>query len=240
MQSCILVSQFVDGITVFLKVTYIKRGTKAIEKAIKIIKDNLFDLGLNLSPCKTVLLHFNNKIIVPGSTAIKIGDHSIKSSASVRFLGIIFDYKMSFISQVDRIIKKCSFSLNIIKFLRGTWWGFDPVTLISLYKSFIRSILEHGSFIYFPKRQSMSDKLEKLQFSAIRLAVGHRRSTPTNIMLVESKLLLLTERAMFLCSCFLAKVCSNNNSLCLNAIKCYFNIVKNKSIFANEILNKCI
>lgn len=58
-------------------------------------------------------------------------------------------------------------------------------------------------------------------------------------MLAEFKLPLLKEHDKFLCNCFLAKILSNRNFLCLNAIKYYFNITKNKA-FNNGILNRCI
>ena len=76
-------------------------------------------------------MHFNDKNIKPGETEIKIGDYTIKSSATAKFLGIIFDYKLSFIPQINRVEKKCARALNIIKYLRGTWWGADPDTLIT-------------------------------------------------------------------------------------------------------------
>lgn len=125
------------------------------------MKRNLLELGLVLAPNKTVLLHFNNKNIKPGEKEITIYDHVIKSSATARFLGLIFDYRLTFTSQVQEIKKKCSRAINVIKYLCGTWWGSDPETLLILYKSLVRSVIDYGSIIYYPKQKKHRDILEK-------------------------------------------------------------------------------
>ena len=88
---------------------------------------------------------------------------------------------------------------NIIKFLRGTWWGSDPSTLITLYKSFVRSLIDYGCYIYFPSSVNLINKLERIQYIAIRSALGLRISTPTNILLAEAKLLFIKDRTELLC-----------------------------------------
>lgn len=148
--SSVTLSQFADDIAASVKSRSIKRCKNLLQKAVDKIGQNLFDLGLELSPGKTQLLHFNNQKIVPGNSVIKIKEHTVKSCESVRFLGIIFDYELIFNHHVDHVYKKCSRALNIIKYLCGTWWGSSPVTLLCLYKSLIRSSIDYGSYIYFP------------------------------------------------------------------------------------------
>lgn len=234
------ISQFADDIAIFLKFSSLARGKKIIEKATKILAKNLQDLGLDLTPSKSTLIHFNNKNILPGNTEITIQNYSIKSSQSARFLGLTFDYKLSFIPQVDIINKKCSRALNIIKFLCGTWWGSDPETLLTLYKSLVRSIIEYGCFIYFPIRKNIAYKLEKIQYVAIRAALGFRKTTPTNILLAESKLPQIKDRATYLCNCFLARILSNNNSATQKSLKCHNNIYKRKNNNRQRLISQCI
>ena len=133
--------------------------------------------------------------------------------------------------------------MNIIKFLRGIHWGADPQTLIIFYKSFVRSIIDYGSYIYFPNQTTLIDKLEKIQFTAIRLALSYRTSTPTNILLGESKLESLTERTKFLCSNYLNKVYSNKNlqiHQTLNKFKGLCNKNLNNGKFNKRLLIQCI
>ena len=196
-------------------------------------------MGLNLTISKTTLIHFNNKNISPG-IEIKINETHIKSTETVRFLGIILDYKLSFTRQIDKIVQKCTLTQNILKFLCGTWWGSDPDTLITIYKSYVRSLIDYGSFIFFPKTVKLSQKLEAIQNSSIRCALGYRKSTPLNVMLAESKLTTIKERTRYLCYKFLLKSLSNPDTATYNAIIRYYNICK-KTVFKKErILNECI
>lgn len=125
----------------------------------------------------------------------------------------------------------------MVKFLCKTHWGSDPSTLLTLYKSFVRSVLEFNCFIYFPKNKTQIEKLEKIQYAAFRSALGYRNTIPRNILLAESKLPLITERAKFLCDCQLTKSISNNNSDTYKMIKRLHCIsTKHSNIKTNRLL----
>lgn len=114
------ISQFADDIAVYIKFNSIKRCKSIMGKSIQIIKKNLSDLGLDLSPQKTKLIHFNNKNIHPGEVELLIDNVPVRSTESVRFLGIILDYKFLVKQHVNYILKRCLGAINIIKYLRGT------------------------------------------------------------------------------------------------------------------------
>lgn len=85
---------------------YIVRGSiesckKLVTKAIEIIYRILGDIGLELSPHKTVLVYFNRR----GGVSLKIRDVEVTSSQTAKFLGIIFDYRLNFTRQVDKVRK---------------------------------------------------------------------------------------------------------------------------------------
>lgn len=113
------VSQFADDIAIFCKFSSRKRATSIISNSIKKIDKNLRELGLELAPSKTQLIHFNNKNIAPGKIEIDINEYKIKLSPSARFLGITFDYRHSFSTHINQMLKKCLKALNILKFLCG-------------------------------------------------------------------------------------------------------------------------
>lgn len=152
------ISQFADDICLYTNIGSVKTLIKLIEKSVHIIQQNLNFLGLELCTQKTVLIHFNKRKILPGKTEIKVNNFTIKSSECTRFLGVFFDYKMSFSTQVTYILNKCNKSLNLMKFLRGTWWGCSPETLITIYKSYIRSFIEYGILAHLPRSKKLLRK----------------------------------------------------------------------------------
>lgn len=91
-----------------------------LEKAVGSIDLALRDIELDLPPSKTLFIYFNRRGVKPGASKIRIRNRIIKSSVSVRFLGVVFDYRMAFDNQVDIVRKKCFRAINIIRFLCGT------------------------------------------------------------------------------------------------------------------------
>lgn len=123
---------------------------------------------------------------------------------------------------------KCGRALNIIKFLCGTWWGSDPETLVIFYKSYIRSIIDYSSFIYCPLKANLLNKIQKIQNLGIRIALGYRLSTPSNVIHAESKLVPIVDRIKYLCDTYLAKIMSNTGSLSYKCIQSYYKIYLKK------------
>lgn len=201
----VYISQFADDICIYSK------NLNSLQKALTVANNDLGNIGLSLSAPKTVLIDFNNLSTPPGEASVTIGNHTITSSATARFLGVIFDYQLSFVPHINKIHSRCQKSLNIVKFLQGIWWGADPNTLITFYKSYVRSVLDFCSFVYFPTRKDLKEKLERIQFTAIRSSLGLRKTTPLAILLAESKLPTIYERSKFLCCSYLTKILTNES-----------------------------
>ena len=64
------ISQFADDLSIFLATKDPMQDKEILETAIETINKKLFDLGLELSPKKTVFVHFNNNKILPGEMEI--------------------------------------------------------------------------------------------------------------------------------------------------------------------------
>lgn len=98
--------------------------------------------------------------------------------------------------------------------------------------------MDFASFVYFPKRKNEIIKLERIQYAAIRLALGYRISTPTNILIAESKLMYIKYRSKFLCLSYLSKILSNSSLTVNKSIHKSFSIIKitkRKSLLLNCI-----
>ena len=65
-----------------------------------------------------------------------------------KFLGIIFDRKLSFLPHIRHLKEKCTKALNLLRVVAHTTWGTDQQTLIHLYRSLIRSKLDYGCVVY--------------------------------------------------------------------------------------------
>ena len=113
--------------------------------------------------------------------------------------------KLSWKSHVRNIIQKISQSLNIIKSLRGTWWGGHPFILLVIYKATIRSVIDYGSIALSISNKNRMIKLNRVQFKTLRLVMGMRVSTPTNILLAEAGELPIKQRIHMLAQNYIIK-----------------------------------
>lgn len=65
--------------------------------------------------------------------------------------------------------------------------------------------MDYAIFIYYPNKKKVGYKIEQAQFAGIRTALGYRNSSSTNVMIRESKLMLMKHRAELLAVFFLSK-----------------------------------
>ena len=94
--------------------------------------------------------------------------------------------------------------------------------------------------MYLPTQKTQIMKLERIQFAAIRVALGLRMSTPTNILLGESKLVTIYCRAKILCINFLLKLYNNTNSIAYVTVKKYSKFIINDHRKKSNILYECV
>ena len=104
-----------------------------------------------------------------------------------KFLGLIFDRKLSFIHHIIYLKAKCLKALNLLKVLSHTNWDADRTVLLQLYRSLIRSKLDYGSIVYGSARKSYLMELDTVHHQGLRLALGVFRTSPVENLYVEAK-----------------------------------------------------
>ena len=98
----------------------------------------------------------------------------------VKFLGLIFDRKLSFLPHIRYFKNQCMKALNLIRVVAHTSLGADQHTLLlHLYKSFVRSKLDYGCIVYGSARNSYLRMLDPVQNHALRLCLGAHRTSPS-------------------------------------------------------------
>ena len=88
-----------------------------------------------------------------------------------KFLGILFDRKLSFIPHIKYLKAECLKASNLLKVLSHTSWGADQTTLLKLYRSLVRSKLDYGCIIYGSARKSYLQMLDPIHNQGLRLAL---------------------------------------------------------------------
>ena len=127
--------------------------------------------GFKFSKSKTQCVHFCKIRKQHNDPELYISGTKIPVVKEVKFLGVLFDNKLSFIPHNKYLKAKCLKALNLLKVLSNTKWGSDSSTLLKLYRSLIRSKLDYASIVYGSARKSYLQMLDTIHHQGLRLAL---------------------------------------------------------------------
>ncbi|CAF3444092.1 unnamed protein product, partial [Rotaria socialis] len=141
--------------------------------------------GLRFSAEKTVAMVFTRRrgLFYPNIT---LYGSPIRIVDEFKFLGLIFDSRLTWIPHFKQLRKKCLKALDILKVVSHTSWGADRRTLHRLYTSLVLSKLNYGSQIYSSATPSRLKMLDPIHNLGIRLVTGAFRSSPVVSLYAES------------------------------------------------------
>ena len=91
--------------------------------------------GLNFSKTKTACVHFCTKRKPHNDPCLHLDGNQIKVLKEVKFLGIIYDYKLFYVLHIKMLKEKCK--NKIIKIVANSTWGADKITLLLSNPSWI-------------------------------------------------------------------------------------------------------
>ena len=124
-----------------------------------------------------------------------------------KHLGVLFDEKLNFDSHIKSITDKVTKSICILRKLR---LSVPRHSLITIYKSFIRSHLEYGDLIYDqPNNAAFSNKLESIQYNAALGITGAVRGTSRKKLYNELGLENLSSRRWYRKLCLFYQLLKN-------------------------------
>ena len=117
---------------------------------------------------------------------LKLDNDPIQFVKEAKFLGLIWDTKLTFEPHIKYLKARCQKSLNIRKVLSRTEWGADQTTLLKLYRSLVRSKLEYGCLVYGSASKTALVKLDPVHNQGLCLSLGAFRSSPVESLYVEA------------------------------------------------------
>jgi len=142
--------------------------------------------GFKFSPSKTVRIHFCKLRIPHPEPTLLLNGTPVPVVEETKFLGVVFDRKLSFSPHIKHLKDKCTKALNLLRVLSHTSWGADQETLLHLYRSLIRSKLDYGCIVYGSARGTYLRMLDPIQNHALRLCLGAYRTSPASSLCVEA------------------------------------------------------
>lgn len=177
-------SQFADDSAMWHRGHNLKILRNKMQRTLDNVSKWAIKWGFKISKTKTIGVIFGNRKVT--STNLTLGNQPIKFENHVKFLGLIFDRKLTWKKHFDYLEERSKPILNLMRYVQANNFGMGTETLIMLYKSLLRSILDYGCQVFNSASNSLKLKLDKIQYKGLRIALGALTSTPVENLLVEA------------------------------------------------------
>ena len=143
-------------------------------------------LELNIKKC--ISISFTRKHTTTPN-AITIGQKKVERCTQVRDLGVILDFKLSFVNHYNNIIYKANNMLGFIK--RFSLNFVDPYTIKTLYVAHVRPLLEYCSIVWAPYQELHLNQIESVQKQFLLFALRNLGWTTLPLPSYESRCMLI-------------------------------------------------
>ena len=181
-------SLYADDLMIYITTNTIRNATRQLQQGIDNINQWITARGLKISKTKTSTVLFKKRMkqnqVLP---ELFLLNEKINNKPSIKFLGITLDSRLNFKQHIKETVAKAKQSLNILKMVSAHKWGADKSTLLRLYWSLTRSIIDYGANIYAIGNKTTLKELNPVHNTALRLCTGAFRSSPVESLLVEAE-----------------------------------------------------
>ena len=132
-------------------------------------------------------MHFCHLRTLHPDPSLTMDGDPIKVVKEMRFLGLVFDTKLSFLPHIRALKARCLKALDVLKMLTATEWGADSTVLLQLYRALVRLKVDYGSIVYGSARKSYVKLLDPVHHQGVRLSLGVFRTLPIESLYVEAR-----------------------------------------------------
>ena len=177
-------SLFADDGALWKRGRNVKHIISKVQSAIDKVTEWGFDWGCRFSVEKTQTVIFTSKRKLEG-VKLKMYGKELERVGSFKYLGVLFDAKLTWADHIKRIEDKCKKVINVMRCLTGREWGASCASLKTIYVAMIRSVFDYGSIVYGSAAVSLLKRLDVIQAKALRVCSGAFRSTPVCALQIE-------------------------------------------------------
>ena len=170
-------SSFADDTTIYSLVSSpadLPRQVAALQGTL----DRLASWGrqwcIRFEPAKSQLLVLSKSRNRPVIPAILFDGVRIQEHDKLKLLGVVFDWNLTFHDHLHKVAVRASHRLG---YLRRTAHLLDHRGRLSVYKGFIRPVLEYAPLVMMSAAKTHLQQLDRVQAKAMRLIIPRHSST---------------------------------------------------------------
>ena len=177
---------FVDDLSLSFAASHTAVAERKLQLTINKITDWAAKRGFKFSASKTVAMHFCNIRGIHPDPDLYMYGQRISCKEETRFLGLLFDKKLTWVPHLKDLKIRCSKASNVLRVLSHTSWGANRKHLLILYKALVASKMAYGCEVYSSATKAKLSILDPIHNAGIRLASGAFKSSPIASLLVDT------------------------------------------------------
>ena len=189
---------FADDTSLFSTVYNINEATNTLNNDLNKITELLHQWKMSFNPDISKQAHevvFSRKRSLVSHPSLTFNNIPVAQTSSQKHLGMHLDKKLNFEEHLSKVETKVNNSVGIIRKLQNV---LPRSALLTVYKSFIRPLLDDGDMIYGKAfKESFHEKLESLQYNAALAITGAIKGSPTEKLYEELGLESLKSRRWY-------------------------------------------
>ena len=117
---------------------------------------------------------------------LTIGGQVLKRVFVKKFLGLIFDRRLTWIDQIEAVRGDCMKILKVLGLISYRSSETDSKTLLRVYRTVVRSKLDYGCQVYGTAPKSYLLRLDPVHHKGLRFGLGAYRTSPVPSLYVEA------------------------------------------------------
>ncbi|CAG9813258.1 unnamed protein product [Phaedon cochleariae] len=125
---------YADDVAIIAKGKFAGTVSEHTQTALNIINKWCQEEELTVNPLKTTIVVFTKKKVLRGLKPPVLNGVEIPIAQEVKYLGVIFDHKLTWNQHLQKIIQKSTIALNLCRRMCGKNWGLKPKMIIWLYR----------------------------------------------------------------------------------------------------------
>ena len=152
-----------------------------MQLCVNSIQEWVSEMGFKFSTSKTVCIHFHQQYVFSPDPKILLGKTPLKVVKKAKFLGLIFDTKLTFKNHVQYLKSSHQKALDILGVMGHTDWGDDCIVRV-----LVRSKLDNGCTVYGLAHRSILKQLDLIHHQGLCIALGAFRTSPAQSLYLEA------------------------------------------------------
>lgn len=212
-------SVYVDDVQIGFKSCNLSFCERQIQLSVNKLSKWADENGFKFNPSKSACVLFSKKRGIAPAPEIYLNGQLLPVKTEHKFLGLIFDSRLSFTPHLKHLKLKCLKAMNVLKILAHMKWGTDKKCLLHLYKSLVLSRLDYGCVVYGSASSTALKMLDPIHNLGIRLATGAFRTSPVLSLYAESGCWSLEYQRTFIGIIYALKVTSQPEHPCDSLIR---------------------